>query len=360
MKTKLVLEDGSVFNGYSFGAAGERSAEIVFNTSMTGYQEIITDPSYAGQMVTMTYPLIGNYGVNEDDKESKKPFLDALVVKELSCIASNWRSEMSLSEYMKKHHVLGIQGIDTRALARHIRTKGSMRAVISTDDLDDASLVQKASSCASLLGRNLVKDVTCDKTYNWNEDGKFKVAVIDCGVKYNILRNLKANDCSVTVFPCHTSAQDILSIKPDGIFISNGPGDPSAVLDVIETTKALIGKLPIFGICLGQQIIGLALGGKTFKLKFGHHGGNHPVKDVLSGKCYITSQNHGFCIDIDSLPKRDIDITHINLNDKTLEGIAHKKEPLFSVQFHPEAGPGPHDAQGLFGSFTKMMEEFHA
>lgn len=267
---------------------------------------------------------------------------------------------MGLSEYMQKNNVLGIQGIDARALTRRIRTKGVMRAVVSTDDLDEASLIKKAKSSLGLLGRNLVKDVTCEKTYNWNEKGRFKVAVIDCGVKYNILRNLEANDCSVTVFPCHTSAQEILSKKPDGVFVSNGPGDPSAVLDVIDTVKALIGKLPIFGICLGQQIIGLALGGKTFKLKFGHHGANHPVKDIVSGRCYITSQNHGFCIDIDSLLKDDIDITHINLNDKTLEGIAHKEKPLFSVQFHPEAGPGPRDAQGLFGRFTQMMEEFNA
>ncbi len=360
MKAKLALEDGTIFHGYSFGAAGEASAEIIFNTSMTGYQEIITDPSYAGQMVVMTYPLIGNYGVNSEDKESRKPFLEALVIRELSCVESNWRSEMSLSEYMLKNNVLGIQGIDTRALTRHIRTKGAMRAVVSTDDSDETNLVKKAKSSPGLLGRNLVKDVTCDKPYNWSKKGRFKVAVIDCGVKYNILRNLEANNCSVKVFPCHTSSEEIFLENPDGVLISNGPGDPATVLDVIDTVKSLIGKLPVFGICLGQQIIGLALGGKTYKLKFGHHGGNHPVKDIVSEKCYITSQNHGFCVDIDSLCGNDIDITHINLNDDTLEGLAHKRLPLFSVQFHPEAGPGPRDAQGLFRYFTKMMGESHA
>ena len=360
MKAKLALEDGTIFHGYSFGAVGEASAEIVFNTSMTGYQEIITDPSYAGQMVVMTYPLIGNYGVNSQDKESKKPFLEALVIRELSCVESSWRSEMSLSEYMLKNNVPGIQGIDTRALTRHIRTKGAMRAVVSTDDSDEISLVKKAKSSPGLSGRNLVKDVTCDKPYDWSKKGGFKVAVIDCGVKYNILRNLEANNCSVKVFPCHTSSEEILLENPNGVLVSNGPGDPATVLDVIDTVKSLIGKLPVFGICLGQQIIGLALGGKTYKLKFGHHGGNHPVKDIVSGKCYITSQNHGFCVDIDSLCQNDIDVTHINLNDDTLEGLAHKRLPLFSVQFHPEAGPGPRDAQGLFRYFTKMMGEFHA
>ncbi len=360
MKAKLALEDGTIFHGYSFGAVGAASAEIVFNTSMTGYQEIITDPSYAGQMVVMTYPLIGNYGVNSQDKESKKPFLEALVIRELSCVESSWRSEMSLSEYMLKNNVPGIQGIDTRALTRHIRTKGAMRAVVSTDDSDEISLVKKAKSSPGLSGRNLVKDVTCDKPYDWSKKGGFKVAVIDCGVKYNILRNLEANNCSVKVFPCHTSSEEILLENPNGVLVSNGPGDPATVLDVIDTVKSLIGKLPVFGICLGQQIIGLALGGKTYKLKFGHHGGNHPVKDIVSGKCYITSQNHGFCVDIDSLCQNDIDVTHINLNDDTLEGLAHKRLPLFSVQFHPEAGPGPRDAQGLFRYFTKMMGEFHA
>lgn len=360
MKAKIALEDGRVFGGESFAAVGEKEAEVVFNTGMTGYQEILTDPSYAGQMVVMTYPLIGNYGINEEDNESRKPFLEALIIKELSSIPSNWRSKISLDDYMLKHNIMGIQGIDTRALTRHIRTQGAMKAVISTQDLDDKSLVKKAKFSQGLIGRDLVKDVTCEKPYTWNEKGKLRVCVIDCGVKYNILRNLQENDCAVEVFPAETSPKELLGKNPDGILVSNGPGDPAAVLNVIETVKSLIGKVPLFGICLGQQITGLALGGRTYKLKFGHHGSNHPVKDLATEKCSITAQNHGFCVDIESLPKDDIEITHINLNDNTLEGIAHKKFPIFSVQFHPEAGPGPNDAKALFARFAKMMEKFNA
>jgi carbamoyl-phosphate synthase small subunit len=356
-KAKIALEDGKIFEGYSFGASGETSGEVVFNTSLTGYQEILTDPSYKGQIVTMTYPLIGNYGVNSQDVESRRPFVEGFVVKELSRISSNWRSEKTLDKYLKQNKIVGIEGIDTRALTRHIRLKGAMNAVISSEDLNDKSLFKKAKSLPGLVGRDLVKEVTYDKVQYWNKEGKYKVVVLDCGVKFNILRRLAENDCQVIVVPASTSADEILSHKPNGLLLSNGPGDPAALPYVVETTKKLIGKLPIFGICLGQQILGQALGGKTYKLKFGHHGGNQPVKDLKTGRISITVQNHGFCVDIDSLNKSDIEITHMNLNDKTLEGIRHKKLPIFSVQFHPECSPGPHDASYLFGEFVEMMEK---
>lgn len=360
MEAVLALEDGTIFRGKSFGASGERYGEVVFNTSMTGYQEILTDPSYKGQIVTMTYPLIGNYGVNKDDVESCKPFVEGFAVKEYSKIVSNWRSSQSLGGYLKENNIVGIEGIDTRALTLHIRQSGELKAVLSTEDLDEKSLVKKAKDSPGLIGRDLVKDVSCQKIYTWNKQGRYKVVVIDCGVKFNILRQLNQNNCQVTVVPAKTTSREIFGLKPEGILLSNGPGDPAALSAVINTTKELVGKLPIFGICLGHQMLGLALGGKTYKLKFGHHGGNHPVKDVKTGKISITVQNHGFCVDINTLDKRDVEITHINLNDQTLEGMRHRKLPVFSVQFHPETSPGPHDAQYLFQSFVKLMESWNA
>ncbi|MHC4913802.1 MAG: carbamoyl phosphate synthase small subunit [Planctomycetota bacterium] len=327
MKAILALEDGTIFEGRGFGAMGEKYGEVVFNTSMAGYQEILTDPSYRGQIVTMTYPLIGNYGVNSEDVESRKPFVEAFVVKECSNLASNWRCEKSLDEYLKENNIIGIEGIDTRAL-----TPG-------------------------LIGRDLVKDVTFEKIQPWSDKGKYNVVVVDTGTKYNILRELVDRNCKVTVVPAKTSAEQIFDLKPDGIMLSNGPGDPAGVPYVVETVRQLMGKFPIFGICFGHQMLGLALSGETYKLKFGHHGGNHPVKDLKTGKVHITVQNHCFCVDIDSLNKDDIEITHINLNDQTLEGIRHKKLPIFSVQFHPEASPGPHDAKYMFDEFIEMMEQ---
>ncbi len=356
IKAKIALEDGRVFDGFSFGATGERSGEVVFNTSLTGYQEILTDPSYKGQIVTMTYPLIGNYGVNTDDVESRMPFVEGFVVKECSRITSNWRSTMSLDTYLFENNIVGIEGIDTRALTRHIRLQGAMKAVLSSVDLDNKRLVKKARQSLGLVGRDLVKEVTYARPKSWNRKGTYKVIILDCGVKFNIARRLEEHNCKVTIVPASTSAQDILAQKPDGILLSNGPGDPEGVPYVVATVKKLIGKVPIFGICFGNQMIGLALGGKTYKLKFGHHGGNHPVKDLRTGKIAITAQNHGFCVDIDSLNKKDIEITHINLNDRTLEGIRHKKFSLFSVQFHPEYGPGPRDAVYLFKEFVEMMK----
>ena len=360
LKAKLVLEDGKIFNGFSFGVHGTSFGEVVFNTSLMGYQEIITDPSYKGQIVTMTYPLIGNYGVNTEDVESRKPFVEGFVVKECSRITSNWRAQKSLSQYLKENNIVGIEGVDTRALTRHIRLQGAMRAVISTEDLDDNSLIAKVKASPWLEGRDLVKEVVSDDVQQWCKEGKYNAIVLDCGVKYNILRALEKNNCKVTVVPAGTTYKEILAMKPDGVLLSNGPGDPAAVRGVVDAVKGLLGKVPLFGICLGNQMLGLALGGKTYKLKFGHHGGNHPVKDLNTGKVAITVQNHGFCVDIDSLPKDDLEITHINLNDNTLEGIRHKKFPMFSVQFHPEAGPGPHDAQYLFDQFVDMMEAYRA
>ena len=356
-KAILALEDGSIYKGRSFGAMGERFGEVVFNTAMSGYQEVLTDPSYKGQIVLMTYPLIGNYGINPQDSESRKPFIEGFIVKECSKIASNWRSTESLPEYFQKNNIVGIEGIDTRALTLHIREKGAMKAVISTLDPDEKSLVKKAKESCGLTGLDLVKEVTCAKPYEWSKIGKYKVVVVDCGIKYNTLRILADNNCKVTVVPAQTSSEQILRFKPDGVLFSNGPGDPAAVIYAIKTARELIGRVPLFGICLGQQIFGLALGGRTYKLKFGHHGGNHPVKDIKTGKVHITVQNHGFCVDIDSLNSKDIVITHMNLNDNTLEGLRHKKFPLFSVQFHPEAAPGPHDAMYLFNEFIELMKK---
>lgn len=357
MKAKLVLEDGKVFHGSCFACPGKRFGEVVFNTSLSGYQEILTDPSYRGQIVLMTYPLIGNYGINDQDFESKKVQLSGFLVRESSRIPSNWRSQRSLAEYLTANNILAIEGLDTRALTRHIRLKGAMKAVISTDELDEESLIEQAKQSRGLVGVDLVKEVTSQETWNWNQQGKYKIVVIDCGVKLNILRELAKRNCQVIVVPASTASAEILKIKPDGILLSNGPGDPAAVTYVVDTVKELIGKLPLFGICLGHQMLGQALGGETYKLKFGHHGGNHPVKDLKTGKISITAQNHGFCVDINSLNENDIEITHINPNDNTLEGLSHKNLPLFSVQFHPESSPGPHDASYLFDQFITMVEK---
>jgi carbamoyl-phosphate synthase small subunit len=354
----LVLADGTVLEGFGLGATGHAVGEVCFNTAMTGYQEVLTDPSYAGQIVTMTYPLIGNYGVNNEDDESRKVFLSGYIVREASEIVSNWRSNhLTLDAYLKKNNIVGIQDLDTRAITKHIRTAGAMIAVISSEDLPDDELVAKAKAAPHMEGRDLVGDVL-DKPYIWQEQGSFKVVVYDCGIKYNILRQLAEANCRVEVVPATTSSEDILARKPDGVLLGNGPGDPAAVSYAIKTVKGLLGKVPLFGICLGHQMLGLALDGKTYKLKFGHHGGNHPVKDIATGKVMITVQNHGFCVDIDSLGgDKNVEITHLNLNDGTCEGINHKHIPAFSVQFHPEAGPGPHDARLLFARFCNLMKE---
>jgi carbamoyl-phosphate synthase small subunit len=371
-KALLALEDGTVYEGWSFGFLGEKTGEIVFNTSMTGYQEILTDPSYKGQIVTMTYPLIGNYGINPEDIESQEPKVEGFIVKENSSIFSNWRGDQSLSDYLIRHRIMGVEGMDTRAITKHIRLIGAMKAVLSTDDLDRDRLVEKAKTSPGLIGRDLVKEVTCEKPFSWTSgnDSQFssnhfqgsaprlrpRVVVLDYGVKYNILRSLYEWNCEVTVLPASSSAESILSYQPDGILLSNGPGDPEGVPYAIETIRQLIGKKPIFGICLGHQLLGLAFGGKTFKLKFGHRGANQPVKDLKTGRVMITSQNHGFCVDPNSLDPSEVELTQINLNDQTLEGMRHRRFPIFSVQYHPEASPGPHDTQNLFGEFVKMVE----
>ena len=358
-QAKIAFEDGLILTGLSIGAQGSTCGEVVFNTAMTGYQEVLTDPSYAGQIVTMTYPLIGNYGVNPEDVESRKLFLSGFVVKEASKIVSNWRADgITLDQYLKEHNIVGIEGVDTRAITKHIRTVGAINAVISTENLSDRALISLAKNSQHLQGLDLVKDVIDTKARKWHQQGKYNVVVYDCGVKYNILRKLVEADCQVTVVPATASAKDILGSKPHGVLLSNGPGDPAAVDYAIETTKGLIGKVPLLGICLGHQILGLALGGTTFKLKFGHHGANHPVKDLATGRVLITAQNHGFCVDVESLGgDKNVQITHMNLNDGTCEGINHKHIPAFSVQFHPEAAPGPHDAQYLFERFCKLMEQ---
>lgn len=369
-KALLVIEDGSVFEGKGFGAEGEVFGEVVFNTSMTGYQEILTDPSYNGQIVTMTYPEIGNYGVNEEDVESRQPFLKGFVVKEYWRTPSNWRSQGDLESYLDNYGIVGIEGIDTRSLTKLIRSKGAQKAVISTQDLDPDSLLKKVQASAGIIGIDLVTEVSCEESYDWNQgthswkpadkenperEEKFKVVAYDFGLKQNILRKLTDHGCEVTVVPSRTPPNEVLSLDPDGIFLSNGPGDPAAVAYAVESVGTLIGKKPIFGICLGHQILSLALGAETYKLKFGHRGANQPVKDLRSGKVEITSQNHGFAVDSDSLSK-DVEITHINLNDNTVEGIRHKNHPAFSVQYHPEASPGPHDSSYLFQEFIDLMK----
>jgi carbamoyl-phosphate synthase small subunit len=364
----LLLEDGTIFEGSSFGAKGQKCGEVVFNTSMTGYQEILTDPSYNEQIITMTYPLIGNYGTNNSDTESRKVFASGFIVKENCPYPSNWRSRTSLQEYLKKNNVIGLEGIDTRKLVKHIRTQGAMKGIISSTELNIDKLTKKLRNYPGLVGRDIVKSITTGKSYNWNDgvvdvltgsewknEKKYKVVAFDFGIKHNILRLLCSHGCDVKVVPADTSAKQVLSRKPDGVFLSNGPGDPAPLSYAIETVRNLLGKLPIFGICLGHQILGLALGGQTYKLKFGHRGANHPVKNLLTSAVEITTQNHGFCVDVDSLKGKGIEITHVNLNDNTNEGIYCRKLSAFSVQYHPEASPGPHDSSYLFENFIKLM-----
>ena len=368
MKAVLLLEDGTVFEGSSFGAKGIRYGEVVFNTAMTGYQEILTDPSYHEQIITMTYPMIGNYGTCPLDWESRKLFAAGFVVKENCPFPSNWRNQDSLSDYLSQNGVVGIEGIDTRKLVRHLRTRGAMRGVISSTETKIDVLKKKLNEYPGLVGRDIVQDVTCDKPYKWDKGVvdviadkelkpalKFKVVAYDFGMKTNILRLLRSHGCAVEVVPANTPAKDVLKRKPNGVFLSNGPGDPAAVTCAIEAVQQLLGQLPIFGICLGHQILALALGGTTYKLKFGHRGANHPVKNFDTGEIEITSQNHGFCVDMDSLKDKKVELTHLNLNDNTVEGIRAKKLKAYAVQYHPEASPGPHDSQYLFKQFTDWM-----
>ncbi len=364
----LALADGRVFRGEALGAAGEGHGEVVFNTSMSGYQEILTDPSYRGQMVCMTYPLIGNYGINPEDVESRRPWVNGFIVKEACPFPSSWRSRMTLDEYLRENGIVGIQGIDTRALTRHLRDRGAQEGIISTEELDGARLAERALALPGLVGRDLVTEVSVDAPHNWDggpwdlvrgyaapPPARHRVIAFDSGIKQNILRCLAGLGCAVEVLPADASEAEVLERKPDGIFLSNGPGDPEAVPYLIRTVRDLVGKAPIFGICLGNQILGLALGGSTYKLKFGHHGGNHPVKDLLTGKVEITAQNHGFAVDPRSVAKFGLEETHVNLNDGTSEGMRHRELPIFSVQYHPEASPGPHDAHYLFRRFADLM-----
>ena len=357
-KAKLILANGIVFNGYALGKTGQSCGEVCFNTGMTGYQEIVTDPSYAGQLITMTYPHIGNYGVNDDDIESNKIYAKGLVVKEACEFPSNYHSICTLHQYLKQNHIIGIQGIDTRYLTRIIRKQGAMNAIISSNDLDEKKLKNKLSKHPSMHGRDLAKLVTCKKQYSWNKSNKgFKVAVIDYGIKYNILRLLESYNFRLEVFPATAKLEKILKFDPDGVFLSNGPGDPSAVTYAIDTVKSLLEiEMPIFGICLGHQILSLAAGAKTYKLKFGHRGCNHPVKNLNNNMVEITSQNHGFSIDFNSLPSNII-ITHKSLNDNTIEGIKIKNHNAFSVQYHPESSPGPHDSRYLFEIFLNLIKK---
>jgi carbamoyl-phosphate synthase small subunit len=368
----LVLEDGTVFRGYAFAGQGRALGEVVFNTSMSGYQEVLTDPSYKGQIVTMTYPLTGTYGINPEDMESAAVHVEAFIVREYQGFASNWRSNRSLADFLNESGKIGIEGVDTRALTRHLRVGGAMRGIIATDTDDVARLLREVRDFPGLTGQDMVRHVTCAKPYVWRNGPRevdpaapwtpggqgFRVAALDCGIKYNILRLLEQRGCETLVFPAHTPARTILASEPDGIFLSNGPGDPAAVGYVIETVRDMLGRRPLFGICLGHQMMGLALGGQTFKLKFGHRGANQPVKDLTTGKVEITSQNHGFCVDLDSMKGMPVRLTHVNLNDNTSEGMEHLEVPAFSVQYHPEAAPGPHDASYLFERFTRLMREY--
>jgi carbamoyl-phosphate synthase small subunit len=377
MHAILALEDGRIFRGKSFGARAESSGEVVFNTSLTGYQEIFTDPSYAGQIVVLTNPHIGNYGTTPHDQEAKRPYIEGLVTREFSPVSSNWRSTQVADEYLERYGVPVIADVDTRALVRHLRSNGVMRGVIASgDNLDVDALVAKARSIRKMEGTDLASVVTTKEPYKWDasepknltgdpllkpgEEGAepFHVVAYDFGIKENILRMLTRENCRVTVVPAKTSAEEVLAMNPDGVFFSNGPGDPEPLDYAIENVQKLQGKAPMFGICLGHQIFGLALGGKTYKLKFGHHGGNHPIMNHQTGKVEITAQNHNFAVDPDSLDEKKVEKTHTNLNDQTLAGLRHKSDPMFSVQYHPEASPGPHDSHYLFKDFRKMMEEW--
>lgn len=352
----LALEDGRTFSGSSFGATGTKTGELVFNTSLTGYQEILTDPSYAGQLVTLTCPEIGNYGVNVDDMESSRIFARGLIVRRLSRRYSNWRATGSLSNFLKQQNIPGISDVDTRAITIHIRDKGAMRCAISTEILDPAELVKVAASSPLMTGADFTGEVSTEKPYEMGSAGDYHVAVMDFGVKRNILRNLVTQGMRLTVFPANTPAADILKINPDGIFLSNGPGDPAACKGIVaELSKLIQARLPIFGICLGHQLLALALGASTYKLKFGHRGGNQPVKDLMTGKIEITCQNHGFAVDTSSLPS-NLELTHLNLNDNSVEGFRHKELPIFCVQYHPESAPGPHDSVYLFARFKDLIE----
>ena len=373
MKAKLVLENGSVFVAEAFGAPGKVTGEVVFNTSLSGYQEIFTDPSYSGQIVTLTYPLIGNYGINDVDIESARPQVSGVIVKEYIDHYSNFRATGSLGEWLRKHDIMAIQGLDTRMLTKMLRTGGSLRGIVSTDDLDEGRLLTEVLASPQMNGLDLASAVTCDAPYPWTErdmtpfalstpevtgrtQRSLKVVAYDYGIKRNILRRLVSYGCDVTVVPAGFPPSDVLAMNPDGVFLSNGPGDPAAVRTAIANIGALLGKVPIFGICLGHQLLALALGGKTYKLKFGHRGANHPVKNLLTGKIEITSQNHGFAVDPSTLDERAVEVTHLNLNDGTNEGLRHRTLPVFSVQYHPEASPGPHDSDYLFRDFIGMME----
>lgn len=360
-KALLVLEDGSIFKGTSFGMEGETKGEVVFNTALSGYQEILTDPSYKGQIVTMTYPEIGNYGINSEDNESVKPYVEGFVAKQFSKMFSNWRAEKSLEDFFKQNNIIAIENIDTRALTKLLRIKGSLKGIISTIQTNPKKLIKKLNKWEGINGIDLVRHVIQDKPYKLNFyphiKKKYKVAVIDCGTKYNIIRLLEQQGMDCTIFPAHYDYKKILKFKPDGIFVSNGPGDPSAVGYAVDTIKNLLNyHIPFFGICFGHQLLSLAFGGMTYKLKFGHHGANHPVKNLKTKKVEITSQNHNYCVDLKNIEK-DIIITHINLNDHTIEGIKHKKLPAFSVQYHPEASPGPHDSRYLFDDFRRLIEK---
>jgi len=364
----LVLRDGRVFRGEALGAQGETSGEVIFNTAMSGYQEIITDPSYRGQLVTMTYPMIGNYGLNDEDVESRRPWVNGLIVKEASAHPSSWRGRVSLDHYLNAHRIVGLQGIDTRALTRHLRDHGSQDGIVSTIEPDVERLRERARALPRIVGRDLVREVTVEAPFGWPQGewrldrgyvapppARFDVVAYDAGIKLNILRQLRTAGCEVTVVPAGTPAASVLERDPDGVFLSNGPGDPEGVPYLVESVRGLIGKVPIFGICLGQQIIGLAAGGRTYKLPFGHHGANHPVRDLATGRVEITSHNHNFAVDPASVAGGGWEPTHLNLNDGTCEGLRHRELPVFCVQYHPEASPGPHDANYLFGRFTELM-----